>query len=425
MAGVEWRTMNGGPHIGRQAPLATCLGEVGKSDVKVQQAPELLAVEPRKINLATHGLNSTARPTAIRTALKSGDPELVMGGDWDNGGWGTGLLRVEELDVYTALQDCLANGGSWEETGFYQRVKRQIATGTPRWGCKTEADLRRRLSVTMQNLFESIKSDGYMSQTQLDTGMPQDEIRVGIRRDGRFVMFDGRHRLSIAKILGLASVPVNVVVRHEHWVAFKDEIRSYAQERLNGRVYQQLDHPDLASIPAKHGTERLKIIWNGLEGYAADGKRLLDLGTHWGYMAQQMERMGFRCTGVEADPDSVRFARRLRVATESTYEIWDGNLLDYPGGEFSVVFALSIFHHMIKTEQRHERLKEMLGRLSTDVMIFEPHGRESAVQMQGAYRDYSPEEFAGFVAEHAGLRTIEYLGTPGDRYKRPIFKLSS
>lgn len=356
--------------------------------------------------------------------LRSGRSDLVLDGDWDEGAWDTNLVAVERMDVFQAMRDCLLLGKRWQETNFFQRVKKQIEAGTPRWGCKTENDLLNRLSIDIKGLFESISRDGYKTQAELGTGIPQDEIRVGIRKDGRFLLFDGRHRLIIARLLELPSVPVNIVVRHEAWVSFKKHIRDYANEHLRGRVYQQLDHPDLKDIPAKHGNERIGLILKGLEGYDPKGKTLLDIGAHWGYMAQQMEKFGFSCTGIELNPAAVEFAKRLRVATESRYEIWEGNLLDYPGGQVNVVLALSIFHHMIKTERRHEQLKTLLERLSPEMMIFEPHDRESAAQMEGAYRDYAPDEFAAFVAQHAGLSNVEYLGTPDDRYKRPLLKLT-
>lgn len=394
------------------------------TDMDSQSQPELLNVDPLRINLATQGLNSTKRPPEIRTALLSADPDLTLGGDWDNRGWGTSLAEVESMDVYRAMRDCLLLGQAWEETKFFQRVRRQINSGVPRWGCRTEAELLKRLSIDIERLFNDISTSGYKTQLELYTAAHQDEIRAGIRRDGRFVLFDGRHRLSIARLLKLSSVPVNVVVRHHEWITFKEEIRRYADEHLGGRVYQQLDHPDLADIPAKHGTERIGLILRGLESYNPHGKTLLDIGTHWGYMPQQMEKLGFHCTGIELNPVAASFARRLCIATESSYELWEGDLLEYPGGEVDVVLALSIFHHMIKTKKRHAQLEEMLARLSPEMMIFEPHDRESAAQMENAYRDYAPDEFVTFVSEHARLPNVEYLGTPTDRYKRPIFKLT-
>lgn len=386
---------------------------------------ERLEVDPARIDLATYGLNSRMRPDDVREALLASSPGLVLGGDWDAKGWGTSLVPVESMDIYAAIKDVLVGGGSWEETKFFKRARRQIVVeGTPRWGCRTESELIERVTVHIPKLYERIRDEGYRTQEELGSGTPQDEIRVGIRRDGRFLLFDGRHRLIISRLLGLPEVPVNVVVRHRRWVKFKKEIRTYADENLRGRVYQELDHPDLAEIPAKHGPERLVLIREALADGPTEGKTLLDIGTHWGYMAGQMEKLGFRCTGLELNPDAVRFAKRLRTATESQFEIWEGDLLDYPGGQFDVVFALSIFHHMIKTKKRFEKLKAMLARLSPEVMIFEPHDTESAAQMEGAFKDFAPEEFAKFVAEQVGLPNVEYIGTPSDRYKRPIFKLS-
>lgn len=45
------------------------------------------------------------------------------------------------------------------------------------------------------------------------------EILVDVGRDGELLLVDGRHRLSIVKILGLDEIPVVKHVRHEQWVA--------------------------------------------------------------------------------------------------------------------------------------------------------------------------------------------------------------
>jgi hypothetical protein len=275
-------------------------------------------------------------------------------------------------------------------------------------------------------LLAEIADNGYRTQGQLNGSDPADEIKVGIRRDGRLVALDGRRRLAVARRLALPEVPVRIVIRHKQWVNFTERIRAGA--RRKGRLYQLIDHPDLIDIPAYHGTERPKMLSEALADYDCDGKRLLDIGTHWGYMAQQMERLGFRCTGVELNEKSAQIAERLRVATESQFTVWQGDVFEFPDAEQQdVVIAFNVFNHLIKTRELHDKLVEFLGRLSADVILFEPHLSHQPQKMEGAYRNYPPEPFAEFVAEHAGLSTIDYLGVEEDHhspYKRPIFKIS-
>ena len=145
-------------------------------------------------------------------------------------------------------------------------------------------------------------------------------------------------------------------------------------------------------------------------------------------MLQQMERLGFQCTGVEHSKRTISVAKRLRKATESKYELWRGSIFDYPDADkHDVVLALNIFHHFTKTEEMHTELVKLLGRLRADVIMFEPHLSHQPGKMDGAYRNYPPEEFAEFVAEHARLDKIVFLGREEEHYsqwKRPLYMLS-
>jgi hypothetical protein len=139
-------------------------------------------------------------------------------------------------------------------------------------------------------------------------------------------------------------------------------------------------------------------------------------------MAGQMEKLGFDCTGVERNREAADFAERIRVATESRYRIWRGNLSAFPDPTVDVVLALNVFHHLIKTHEGHESLVKFLQRLSTETIFFEPHVPERSFrQMESAYRNYAPDEFAEFVATHSGLATIDFLGRAAD--ERPLYAL--
>jgi hypothetical protein len=64
----------------------------------------------------------------------------------------------------------------------------------------------------------------------------------------------------------------------------------------------------------------------------------------------------------------------------------------------------------------------LLRRLSAELIFFEAHKHDPPGQMEGAYRNYPQEEFAEFVAMHAGMNRIERLGTAENR--RVVFMLA-
>jgi hypothetical protein len=266
------------------------------------------------------------------------------------------------------------------------------------------------------------------AQTAYEAGGEAEDVRVEIRCDGRFRLVGGERRLSLARLLGLEAIPALVVSREHGWMEFRATIDKYRESR-RGRVYQLIDHPDLINLPAYHGSARFEILRDALEGHDAAGKRLLDIGTHWGYMPQQMERLGFVCTGVEHNGTCIQIAEDIRVATEGNYTIWGGSIFDFPHAEDqNVILALNVFNHFIKTEALHAKLVGFLNRLSADIILFEPHVADQPGKMPpGVYRNYQPEEFTEFVAEQAGMSEYTYLGHEPDHYsqwKRPIYKIT-
>lgn len=377
----------------------------------MHMTPPVQWVDPRRINLVYCG----DIPAMMR---RRGE---VLDGDWDLDTHKT----LEELAPYRGLVERLVEGKPWQDTAYdafnRYRVNRDVKRGRLAEQ-DVEAELERRLA-RLDALYERMRSEGYRSQPELaeagESKQLADEIRVAIRRDGRYLFVDGRHRLALARILGLEKVPVYVVARHPGWLEFR---ASLPEERINGRVYQQIDHPDLADIPAQHHQDRLPLVRKALEGYEPTGRKLLDIGAYWGYWSQQMSRLGLQVTAVEAGGKHSRIAEQLRVATETEFEIWRGDIFDFPDIErFDVVLALNIFHHLIKTEERHERLIAMLDRMDPDILIFQAHNPGGG-QMKGSYRNYRHAEFAEFVAEHSGLPRVEPLGTADDR--RPLYKLT-
>jgi len=53
-----------------------------------------------------------------------------------------------------------------------------------------------------------------------------DEIRIAIGRDGQLIRCaSGRHRLAVAKILGIAKIPAVVQIEHKAWGGALDIIK--------------------------------------------------------------------------------------------------------------------------------------------------------------------------------------------------------
>ena len=162
----------------------------------------------------------------------------VKGGDWDRN------CEAEFSPKHSTFIAHFENGVDWEDTQFYEEAIEAIARGeyTLRMATSKEEVMQRLHEI--DELYETIKNEGYKTQEELgtyDTTLQQlgNEIQVDIGRDGTLLFVEGRHRLSIAKILNIEVVPVIVVCRHEEWVEKLEECY---------RRGEPIDHPDWENI---------------------------------------------------------------------------------------------------------------------------------------------------------------------------------
>jgi hypothetical protein len=351
----------------------------------------------------------------------------VEAGDWDLGG-----LEFEEFEAYKAIRARILAGTPWSATGYWRESLQYIADGKPLWGCRDAGELARRFEY-VDSLIGSIRRHGMVPHAQLGpahdpTGRFTDDIEVNIGRNGEFLFQDGRHRLAIAKVLGLREIPVKVKVRHQQWQEFREYMFTMVSggggASRDGVLYQSPLHPDLREIPAQHSCEdRLRILHPHLR---ATSGRLLDIGCNLGFFCNAFEQAGLECIGIEYETDIAYAASRIALAEGRRYQVINGNVLDARIHDrilqrpVDVVLALNIFHHFMKTKADHDRLIVLLRKLQPRQLFFEPH-RPDEVPMQDAYANPDPEEFVAFVQRHAGLTHAEHIGMAPDG--RKIFSL--
>lgn len=175
----------------------------------------------------------------------------VKAGDWDQPGNSSDRHDdITKSSNYRVLQQRFDEGMEWQETDKYQRCLEKIKRGESTWKGATSEDDLRAVCERMDALYESIESNGYRSvQKRLENGTAEypdglflntlDEITVDVARDGELLLVDGKHRLAIAQILNLESVPVVFLVRHEQWMNYREEVCE--RESIP-------EHPDLRDL---------------------------------------------------------------------------------------------------------------------------------------------------------------------------------
>lgn len=188
----------------------------------------------------------------------------VRGGDWDRregppvdpayDGPPASLFvagRFEETTLYRSLEAHFDRGVPWAETELVREALRLVAEPTPDrvWHeCRTAEEVRRRCR-DLDALYESIRTEGYRSERSrlgVDPSVGfrhclRHEITVDVGRDGELLLVCGKHRLALAKLLGLERVPVVFLVRHRGWMRRRTAVAAGAG---GGRE----PHPDLRDL---------------------------------------------------------------------------------------------------------------------------------------------------------------------------------
>jgi len=164
----------------------------------------------------------------------------VRGGDWD-----TYRDKFTELWEYKAISQRYKDGVPWIETDFYKIHLKNIEEHGQSYFCRNKKELLQKCKE-YELLLQDIKENGFKTQQEQGKLRPTGEIKVNIGRDGK-ILFNGggRHRLSIAKVLNLDKVPVNVKVRHTLWQELRDDV---CQNGLSEEHEEVRDHPDLQDI---------------------------------------------------------------------------------------------------------------------------------------------------------------------------------
>ena len=362
------------------------------------------------------------------------DKGKIYGGNWD-----TSNYRFSELEIYKALEQRINHGIAWHDTKFYKNTLMKIEKEIVLWNCKNKAAFDKRCRY-LDRLIQSIKENGYKLNSEVCIDGDKEhslakhsilsaEITVNIGRNGNYLFQDGRHRLAIAKILKLKKIPVKVLVRHEEWFQLRKFLISMAKgtggASKKGVLYQTAIHLDLQDIAAQHEcNDRFFSIKKHVKKNTGN---VLDIGANLGYFCHEFEKLGFNCYAIELLNDVAWAANKIRIAEGRSFNVITGDLFESFNNSFlkklnyEVVIALNIFHHFIKTKEKHNALKRWLKTLSVEMMFFEPH-KSDEPQMVGSYINYNEDEFVSFILQNSMLNKAEFIYLANDN--RKIYKLS-
>ncbi len=262
---------------------------------------------------------------------------------------------------------------------------------------------------------------GMIQETAAHAGFGKSfpEISIHVGRRGQMIC-DAKAAsvvaLSIAQIAGKAQVLGYVVARHKSWQRIRKRffvLAASAFSEGHGALYQQLWHPDLMDVPHLHERDAREQF---VEAAAKEGKagRALDIGANLGFFCHLLEDLGYQCHAVENNAILVDHMKLLRFIEGKSFAVTRGNILgrgisEICSREYELVLAFAIFHHFLKTKQSYQGLRHLLSRLKMERMILQTHNPEES-QMRGAFKNFSPEEFADHIIEISCLNKRRLMG---------------
>ncbi len=171
-------------------------------------------------------------------------PGDIVGGDWDL----DIRPRYDEQDVGSInMRQRFVENMPWEETDrFKYSYPKQLKKKGEIRGCKTLEELVDNYYKKVDSLYADIKQNGFRYNAK-KKGERFEPIYIYIGRDGKLIYSGGgNHRLHIAKVLGLKSIPVFVRVRHAQWQNYREKVC----KKISNNKPLDIDtsHPDLQDI---------------------------------------------------------------------------------------------------------------------------------------------------------------------------------
>lgn len=141
-------------------------------------------------------------------------------GTFLDGEWDYPRIRFTETLEYKAMREFILKGRDWYSTEFSRREANFIKSGKKTKNFCDVEDYFAKREIQIRELISSIRLKGVKRVSRhFFSADFVNEISVNMASDGELLFNNrGHHRLSIAKILGIESIPVVIIVWHEQWV---------------------------------------------------------------------------------------------------------------------------------------------------------------------------------------------------------------
>ena len=145
---------------------------------------------------------------------------FIWSGDWDKRKKNISTYRKYNIN-YNSIFQIYKDKIFYKKTEEYKQKSKLIKKGVTTARGKTIKELNKYF-LSLNNLKESMKNFGYLSQIQLKSKNKNDEIGVVIGRHGEIIKledkFGGTHRFGLCKVLKIKKIHVNIKAIHEEFI---------------------------------------------------------------------------------------------------------------------------------------------------------------------------------------------------------------
>lgn len=138
---------------------------------------------------------------------------MIREGDWD-------LLQTSFSDNphFLALQQRFVENLSWEETGYFRIFHAAVKSRGQHRGFGTWNAFHKECLERWDNLYATLKLESTRGGKFPIYGRPDEQIETVVDRSGRLCFVDGKHRLGMARLLNVSSIPVICNVWHKSYI---------------------------------------------------------------------------------------------------------------------------------------------------------------------------------------------------------------
>lgn len=162
----------------------------------------------------------------------------------------------------------------------------------------------------------------------------------------------------------------------------------------------------LISEPRRTSADRCRVIEKALGDVS--GLRMLDIGSSLGYVSYYFADRGASVEGWDSTLNNVEVSRLtgelngIQGASFKFKELNEEMVKTIPGGEFDVVFVLSVFHHIIYyqgLDKTKELVKSLLDRIPVMVVELAKKGEDASLKWDSAQPENELDIFDGLDVE--------------------------